>query len=480
MELVMNVHRNVRRRLDREDGDHGIPVDGDAPFGLPGESAPEITLAEDEGREEKKRGAADVFEGVLANFRGALARRKTSKSEGQVAGVDGQDEESPKAVDHGAVEGPSEEEGSDGAIESEGDAKAGGKRKIDQRVLLGGIAAGAVAVVMAGVALWPSSPKRPVVAEQGMAAQPLLAPAASLASVPKPEISPAPELPSKSGDPLKEILALGQRDDPSAAKGAGPKPAEDKAARVDDGVQKGASAPTVAEKPNADPPVAARDVAPGDLPEKVAAKPIVEAPRPQSVAEAGMVNAGDQVDAGRNQVPAVKEPSQSPQDRVEAMRTETALLERVTQLAALVAHLNDQVNRLQSAQAKLSSGTEERYADLQRRMALAESGKELDAAANAQDARHFQSLAVPNPPESRAPARVVMKTGPAASVESLGEKRPYRVQAASPSLAMLGTGGNEPPLEVTPGATVPGWGRVSKIEQRGQTWVVVTAGGVIQ
>jgi hypothetical protein len=45
---------------------------------------------------------------------------------------------------------------------------------------------------------------------------------------------------------------------------------------------------------------------------------------------------------------------------------------------------------------------------------------------------------------------------------------------------MLGTGGNEPPLEVTPGATVPGWGRVSKIEQRGQTWVVVTAGGVIQ
>ncbi len=466
----MNVHRNVRQRLDREDGDHGIPVDGDAPFGLPGESAPEVTLAEDEGREEKNRGAADVFEGVLANFRGALARRKTSKSEGEVAGVDGQDEESPKAVDHGAVEGPSEEEGSDGAIESEGDAKAGGKRKIDQRVLLGGIAAGAVAVVMAGVALWPSSPKKPVVAEQGMAAQPLLAPAASLASVPKPEISPAPELPSKSGDPLKEILALGQRDDPSAAKGAGPKPAEDKAARVDDGVQKGASAPTVAEKPNA------------NLPEKMVAKPAVEAQRPRSVAEVGMVDAkpGEQVDAFRTQVATVKEPAPSPQDRVEALRTETALLERVTQLAALVAHLNDQVNRLQSAQAKLSSGTEERYADLQRRMALAESGKELDAAAKAQDARHFQSLAVANPIESRVPARVVMKTGPAASVESLGEKRPYRVQAASPSLAMLGTGGNEPPLEVTPGATVPGWGRVSKIEQRGQTWVVVTAGGVIQ
>ena len=75
----------------------------------------------------------------------------------------------------------------------------------------------------------------------------------------------------------------------------------------------------------------------------------------------------------------------------------------------------------------------------------------------------------------------MIKTGPAATESvSSGERPAYRIQAASPSLAMLGTGDNAPPLEVAPGKTIPGWGRVSKIEQCGQSWVVVTDQGVIQ
>ena len=50
-----------------------------------------------------------------------------------------------------------------------------------------------------------------------------------------------------------------------------------------------------------------------------------------------------------------------------------ATLDRVTQLAALVAHLSDEVNGLASQEEKLVSETEERLADLQRRVALAES-----------------------------------------------------------------------------------------------------------
>jgi hypothetical protein len=307
--------------------------------------------------------------------------------------------------------------------------------------------------------------------------------------VPKPEIASAPERPSKKiGDPLQEILALKPQDARPAAKDGAAKlveekTVEEKTPRLDDRAHKPVSAQAVAEKANAESRVAPRDGALDEPADTAAAKPIVEAARPRSVAEAGVVNGkrDGQVDLASSQVSPVKEPASSQQEGLEAVRSQTALLERVTQLAALVAHLNLQINRLESAQTKLSTGTEEHFADLLRRMALAEANVQLDAAAKAQDARHFQSLAAANSAEAKTPARIVFKTGTAAvPAESLDDKRPYRVQAASPSLAMLGTGGNERPLEVTPGAIVPGWGRVSKIEQRGQAWVVVTAGGVIQ
>jgi hypothetical protein len=115
-------------------------------------------------------------------------------------------------------------------------------------------------------------------------------------------------------------------------------------------------------------------------------------------------------------------------------------------------------------------------------VALAESTRELNAAEKAQGS-HYEVDAPANSREDRSPltGRIVIKTGPAATVSmDATERRAYRIQAASPSLAMLGTGNNAPPLEVAPGASIPGWGRVSKIEQRGQSWVVVTDQGVIQ
>ena len=469
----MNPQPNFRQQSDREDGDREIHIDAEAPIGLPGEVAPEIALAEGEGegRDEKKPDVSRGLGGVLVNIRDAFGRKKTTRPEGHdVVDFDA----SESAGQSGVGARLEEREGNEAQAEAEG--KASPKKKTEPRVLLGGLAAVAVVAATAGVALWPSTATRPPVSEQGMAGQQtLLAPAASLASLPKPEITSAPERPSKKfGDPLQEIMALKPQDAPLAAKDAAPTPVEEKRVRLDDGAQKPASAQAVAEKANAESPAALLDGAPGEPAGKAAVKPIVEAALQQGVAEAGVV--------ARGQVAPVKEPALSQQEGLEAMRSQTALLERVTQLAALVAHLNLQINRLESVQTKLSTGTEEHFADLQRRMALAEASVQLDGAARAQDARHVQSLAVANPAEAKTPpARIVLKTGsPPVPAESVDDKRPYRVQAASPSLAMLGTGGNERPLEVTPGAIVPGWGRVSKIEQRGQAWVVVTAGGVIQ
>ena len=116
-------------------------------------------------------------------------------------------------------------------------------------------------------------------------------------------------------------------------------------------------------------------------------------------------------------------------------------------------------------------------------MALSESSRELKAAEKAQGSPHYEAEAAAKLDEERSSltGRIVIKTGPSAAPSvSPGERPSYRIQAASPSLAMLGTGDNAPPLEVAPGTTIPGYGRVSKIEQRGQSWVVVTDQGVIQ
>ena len=60
----------------------------------------------------------------------------------------------------------------------------------------------------------------------------------------------------------------------------------------------------------------------------------------------------------------------------------------------------------------------------------------------------------------------------------------YRVQAASPGLAMLADmdrGGEESkPIQVSVGGQLPGFGRVIKISQHGTSWVVQTEKGAIQ
>jgi len=60
----------------------------------------------------------------------------------------------------------------------------------------------------------------------------------------------------------------------------------------------------------------------------------------------------------------------------------------------------------------------------------------------------------------------------------------YRVQAASPGLAMLAdmdrSGEESKPIQVSVGGQLPGFGRVIKISQHGTSWVVQTEKGAIQ
>ena len=65
-----------------------------------------------------------------------------------------------------------------------------------------------------------------------------------------------------------------------------------------------------------------------------------------------------------------------------------------------------------------------------------------------------------------------------------GPAKRYRVQAASPGLALLAEidrgGGDGAQLEVLVGDTVPGYGKITSIGQRGTAWVVTTEHGNIQ
>jgi hypothetical protein len=63
------------------------------------------------------------------------------------------------------------------------------------------------------------------------------------------------------------------------------------------------------------------------------------------------------------------------------------------------------------------------------------------------------------------------------------EPHKYRVQAASPGLAMLAEvdrgGGDGAQVQVTVGDDLPGYGKVKSVSQRGTSWVVTTEKAVI-
>ena len=127
----------------------------------------------------------------------------------------------------------------------------------------------------------------------------------------------------------------------------------------------------------------------------------------------------------------------------------------------------------------LSTGADEKFADLTRRVALGEANRAVASAENAGSAGSAaQAQAEKGSADgSEAQERRRMK------VAAADVKRNYRIQAASPGLAMLTAVDGSPddrPIEVAIGTELPGYGKVLSIEQHGQAWVVKADRGSIE
>lgn len=170
----------------------------------------------------------------------------------------------------------------------------------------------------------------------------------------------------------------------------------------------------------------------------------------------------------------------------------------VTQLGALLAEAREALAALKVDHERLRSVAEGRLGDLDNRVGFLEAksavvearlaGKPSDATAASP-----VPLAVPRQDPTRADAPIegggdariikarAIEGGPS---RETGGLRRYRVQAASPNLAMLSeidrSGDVGAQVEVALGDKVAGYGRVTKIVQRGTVWVVQTEKGTIE
>ncbi len=170
------------------------------------------------------------------------------------------------------------------------------------------------------------------------------------------------------------------------------------------------------------------------------------------------------------------------------------VLHLVTRLGISVRDLRSENAALRADVKASSDKADNAVADFERRLALAEGRGAMNAAMGDVDASPQAPAldAPPAPSTSRnvrlsrgpAPRPVSLQTQAAASAGLSGGQRRYKVQAASPSLAMLSeidrSGGEGSQLQVGVGDPVPGYGRVSAIQQQGMAWVVKTDRGTIQ
>ncbi len=166
------------------------------------------------------------------------------------------------------------------------------------------------------------------------------------------------------------------------------------------------------------------------------------------------------------------------------------VLHLVTQLGTVIRDLRTENAGLRASAKASSDKVDTAVADFERRLALAESHGAINAAMADMDAP--PEAATPASSASRTarrsrrgaaqPASLEQQAAPAAVVPA-GARR-YKVQAASPGLAMLSeldrSGGEGSQTQVRVGDTLPGYGRVIAIQQQGVAWTVKAEHGAIQ
>ena len=351
-------------------------------------------------------------------------------------------------------------------------------------VLMTGVAAATIVVLN-----WPH-PSYPQAVEPGMLAdQPtrVMAPSAALATVAPREVpnvaGERPQVHESRRDEFQEVLSFKDLkatvSSPAASTPPTPAPV---------------AGPVIAAKPaapTAPPPSPPASVSPvaSSRPERVAslpspaAAPAVVPPvaaAPAQGAEAPGLGEAAKIESRLGALEAaIKERSNAPVTRADVDKAETLTSDQIARLAAIVTRLTGQVKDLQDQVRTTSAGTQEKLADLTRRVSMSESKSAVAAAerANVPQAAAEGSASTASAGVEGQAESVRMK------VAGVDQKRNYRIQAASPGLAMLSAidgGPDDRPIEISIGTDLPGYGKVRSIEQHGQAWVVKADRGSIE
>jgi hypothetical protein len=376
-------------------------------------------------------------------------------------------------------------------------------------------------------------------AEMGIQRTEPVAPAASLAGVPTEPAEPVTRekyQPKRKDEHLQEVLAL-RGGAPEGSRGNGkskmppaavaPAPGQNAGASDRDAPppgyvpsEPGANPASIPATPGARRVVGAADAAP---PLPAVAAPALPAGEPPHDATAGVLAAlGPASRPAGSALPSTAPPAQAdaphtpalavePRDPVEtagALRPapltpadQVQVLELVTQMASMVRDVRAQQTQLRADFGKSAADNAARLGDFERRLALAEARHALSAAQIAGEPLASVLASAPAP-AGEAPAPSGSSAGRAGSATAVtapvvvtpaaaalpgsdkGAAKRYRVQAASPGLALLAEidrgGGDGAQLEVLVGDTIPGYGKITSIGQRGTAWVVTTEHGNIQ
>ena len=520
-----NIHDAHENAEGRDEAPIGLPEEGGSNRNDGLGEAPPPLIAEREDRAVGARDAnAETKKGVAKLF--AFAWRRPAKAPAPFAG-DGNEGERKEGAPDSAEEAWKRDgepgnpapvgdnypvvddgQGRDGAAVA---AAAKAMRPILKRKgALAAALAASVAIPAIVVLNWPHSAPQPVV-EPGMLADgqtKVMAPSAALATAPPREAlnvsRDRPLVNETRREELNEMLSFKGTDkaaDGSTPKADAPAAVPAAAAPVADAHETAQPAPAhPASERSAVPPSASEATPPAPIDQAKSADaaqtpashpvlPLSLAPTPGAVARDPALSIALPPEPGLGETAkiearladletAVKERSNEARARLEAEKAETHTLEKIAELGALMTRLTGQVKDLQDKVQTLSTGADEKFADLMRRVALGEANRAVASAENAGSAGlAAQAQAKGSADGSEAQERTRTK------VAAADVKHNYRIQAASPGLAMLTAVDGSPddrPVEVVIGTELPGYGKVLSIEQHGQAWVVKADRGSIE
>ena len=364
-------------------------------------------------------------------------------------------------------------------------------------VLITGVAAAAIMVLN-----WPHG-SHPQAVEPGMLAdQPtkVMAPSAALATVPpreEPNVAgERPQMHETRRDEFQEVLSFKGLKATASPPPASPPPTPSPVGgpvtvakpAVPTPVPSVAAGPTLTVSAPMSPPASAAPVA-GSKPEKVASlPPPTSAPAvvtsvaaaPAQEAEASGLGEAAKIESRLAELQAaIKERPNAAVTRADVDKAETLTSDQIARLAAIVTRLTGQVKDLQDQVRTMSAGAQEKLADLTRRVSMSESKSAVAAAERA----NVSQAAAEGSAATASAGVEAQRQGVRIKVAGVDQKRNYRIQAASPGLAMLSVidgSRDDRPVEVVPGTDLPGYGKVRSIEQHGQAWVVKADRGSIE